>query len=116
MNAVSLVLLLLCIVLLLSVLCCSNGPVAWYQHAAPNFLGHAPCPTAERSGHRLHRLELVLDAQAEASVDVHGALEGVQGRVRMSWQRPVLQDMAPFLLPGWSSHRPQWPCYRRKTH
>ena len=57
-----------------------------------------PCPPAERSGHRVHRLELVLDAQAEASVDVHGALEGVQGRVRMSWQRPVLQDMAPFLL------------------
>ena len=64
----------------------------------PKLYWACPCPTAERTGHRLHGLELVLDAQAEASVDVHGALEGVQGRVRMSWQRPVLQDMAPFLL------------------
>ena len=49
MNVVSLVLLLLLIVLLMSVISCSNGPVAWYQHAAPNYLGHAPAlrPSAQ---------------------------------------------------------------------
>ena len=95
MNVVSLVLLLLCIIMLLSVLWCSDKPVAWDLHAAPNFLGHAP---AQRSLQVIHHLELGLYPHAEPRVRLHGLLEHVHCRVRLPWQSAVAQHILPFDL------------------